>query len=93
MNRTTWRARRADLIWRDWQEDLQVVYDVASGDTHALDRFAGGVVKHLQDDALTAEQLASRLAGELNVPRMDLERQIADLLPRLDRLGLIDPIS
>ncbi len=93
MSRTTWRARRADLIWRDWDEDLQIVYDVASGDTHALDRFSGDVVKHLQDDGLTAVQLASRLAGESNRPRMDLERQIADLLPRLDRLGLIDPIS
>lgn len=93
MSSRLWRARKADLIWKDWGEELQVVYDIASGDTHALDRLAGDAVSHLQEGSLTAEQLVSRLAKGANVPRVDLVRQIDDLLPRLDRLGLIDPVS
>ncbi len=93
MRSRLWRARKADLIWKDWGEELQVVYDIASGDTHALDRFAGNAVGHLQEGALTAEQLVNLLSGGSSVPRVDLMRQVEDLLPRLDRLGLIDPVS
>ncbi len=93
MSSSLWRARKADLIWKDWGEELRVVYDVASGDTHALDRLSSEVVDLLQEGSLTGQQLVSRLARGLRVPPFDLMRQVEDLLPRLDRLGLIDPVS
>jgi PqqD family protein of HPr-rel-A system len=88
-----WTARASDLVWKSWDEELYVVYDAASGDTHVLDRMAGESVRQLQAAVMTSDQLAFRVGQALGVEVKSLSRPIADLIARLDRLGLIDPAT
>jgi PqqD family protein of HPr-rel-A system len=97
MKNTLWRGRTSNVCWQSWDGVEFLVFDAESGDTHLLDRFAAQTLRQLQRNALTLEQLASQLesssdlATETNPSK--LAGQIAEVMTRFDRLGLIEPVS
>ena len=83
------RGRR--LFWKVWDDEF-VFYDVASGDTHLIDIVSGEALKNLINSPASAGELSAKiesafeLAGDTN-----LSTHLANLLTKLQELGLIEP--
>jgi len=79
------------LSWKLW-DDEYVVFDHGSGNTHFLDLFSGEILRELEAGSADAEELARRLASDLDAaPEQDLAARIQDTLARLERAGLVEP--
>jgi PqqD family protein of HPr-rel-A system len=91
-----WRVMRPErLRLRRWGEHV-VVYDDRSGDTHLLEGTAGRVLERLASGVAGRDELLALAGGapsqhdeEQRVRRMV---QLADVLQRLGRLGLVKPL-
>jgi PqqD family protein of HPr-rel-A system len=86
-----WRkAPRSVLRWRQLDGSV-VIYDEASGDTHALDPLAAEVLLSLQDQPAVPADLTERVAEAFDVSVDDAFRDgIADALERLSSSRLIE---
>jgi PqqD family protein of HPr-rel-A system len=87
-----WRLTRP-LPTRDWDGDF-IVYSPLSGHTHILDVVAGEVLKLLADGGLDEAGLCARTGAFLDVPNTAaFAAEFANILARLDDLGLIEPVD
>lgn len=83
----------AELHWRSWEPDQYLIYHAQSGDTHYLNTVAAEVLRYLQGESATADELTKQLAGTVGMePDNALFNQIEQLLQQLDGLGLIEPV-
>ena len=88
-----WRAADPNLVTRHWNgEDEWVVYSPRSGDVHLLNPAAHALLGVLAAEALTAGELAQRLAaagGRAADP--EFRQAVDESLAALDQAGLIEP--
>lgn len=83
----------AELHWRSWEPDQFLIYHAQSGDTHYLNTVAAEVLRYLQGQSATADELTKQLASTVGMePDNALFNQIEQLLQQLDGLGLIEPV-
>jgi len=76
---------------REWDGDY-VVFSPLSGHTHFLDIVAGELLKRLASGGARESELCAQLAAFLEVPNdAAFAVEIADILARLDDLGLVAP--
>lgn len=93
MHRDIWAAvRPAELAWRDW-DDLGVVYDGGSGDTHLISALGiemlALIVATPRSEADIAAELTAAMPDDL--PPETVRQLIADQLQQLQAFGLIAP--
>jgi PqqD family protein of HPr-rel-A system len=84
------------LAWKSWDDSPDwIVYDVNTRDTHLLDELAAFVLKLLENGPQAQEELAAQLVREFDIEpagQSDAMQYIANLLPRLRDLGLIEGV-
>jgi len=79
------------LLWRSWDDEQWIVYQVASGDTHLLNHVAAQALRSLQEHPATVSQLAERVAAALGaVADEAFTRELERLVAEFDELGLIE---
>jgi PqqD family protein of HPr-rel-A system len=90
---TVWRIAAAlPIPRRNWEGDW-VVYNPLSGDTHILDVVAGDVLSVVVESPTGARAICRHIADFLDVPDDENTRaNVAEILHRLDELGLIEPV-
>ncbi len=89
--RHKWASRATDFCWRSWDADEHVVYHTVSGDTHLLNGVAAAVLRCLQKESVSTEELVGRVSHTLSIePTLEFKREIERLLDRFDQLGLIE---
>jgi PqqD family protein of HPr-rel-A system len=87
----TWRA--SQLFWKSW-EDGEIVFNVASGNTHLLTPLAAQVLHKLEKLPASSYELAEALAMNTGLKSDEnLVMSVEELLANLDELGLIESIS
>ena len=88
-----WRALTdSDLLWRSW-DDEYVVYHTGSGDTHALTPLAADVLRALQQDLATREELTRRIAASFDIScDAELAAHIEEILAHLKRADLVERV-
>ncbi len=91
---TIWRVPSCSpLHWRSWDHE-RVVYNSGSGSTHLLDPVAAETLKILETKSATPPELAERVARSLALDsKGKLATYIEDLLPKLEKLGLVERIE
>jgi PqqD family protein of HPr-rel-A system len=87
-----WRfAADTELVWRSWGDDEHIVYYADSGDTHQLNAVAAEVIRALQQQPATAEQLAAHIASTFQIPsNEELTFHIGEILANLAGKGLVE---
>ncbi len=90
-----WRfAAHKDLVWRSWGDDEHIVYHADSGDTHQLNAIAAEVIRALQQQPATTEQLAAHIASTFQLPSdEELAFQIDEILANLAGKGLVERVQ
>ena len=89
-----WFVPRGNALkWRRWNESF-VVFNPASGDTHYLNAIAGSVLKLLETEPASVEQIVTHLEAISGEPLDgELREQINGLVERFDAVGLIEPVK
>lgn len=89
-----WRARvEPKLIRRSWGGE-SVVFSPISGETHFLNAFSDEVLSQLENQALSIQDLTSRLAELTPADQVGaLGDNVATLVDRFDNIGLVEPCS
>ncbi len=78
-------------VWRELN-DISVLFDRRSGQTHLLDAFARELYDLITEQADTAPELTSRMAAILEgAVDPALRQKIDDTIAEFDQLGLIFP--
>lgn len=79
------------LHWREW-EGSALVYQEVSGSTHLLNPLSARVLSSIAAGASAADEIADRVARELDLEPDDSVRSQVDIvLSRLRESGLIEP--
>lgn len=89
-----WRTRQgAELLWRSWDTDEILVFDVTSGDTHLVNDLTAEILQVLDRASLDVNGLCREIAGSLSPgdESDEFQSNVAKLLDHLDRLGLVEP--
>ncbi len=86
-----WRAISGfALHWHSWGKE-HVVYNTGSGDTHLFNDFAALILKSLQENPATSDELLQLCTTSFkHDEREELHSQINELLFELDRLGVVE---
>ena len=84
----------AGLLWKSWDDGSQLaVYHGPSGQTYQLDELSAWVVKLLQLNSLTPQEISVRIVQEfgleIGMETAQVDQYLENLLPRLCRLGLL----
>lgn len=89
-----WRLNPAcELHWRHWDEGY-VLFDAASGLTHALNVIGTVCLEALAAGPLDEASLTRAVCRELDLAADDLAAgELHTLLARFDELGLAEPVS
>ena len=89
-----WRAPSGSLLrWRSWEHEF-IVYDSGSGQTHLLDPIAAETLRILERVSASPHELFQLLAESLQIkPDGELSSYLEKLLPKLERLGLVERIQ
>lgn len=77
------------LQYRHW-DDEYVLYNDLSGNTHLLGETAIVLLQALRRQAATRDTLVALLLEEFEADRADIEAEIDELLPQMQRLALVD---
>jgi len=86
-------APKADLIWHDL-DSMMLLFHRPSGITHMLADPAPAIIEVMEDAALSAAEIASRLTILFDVdPGADAEEIILARLEELSALGLVTQVS
>jgi PqqD family protein of HPr-rel-A system len=93
-NRSTirWRINPdCRFYWKRWGEEY-ILFNAASNQTHYLNSFGADVLRQLQTEPLTSEQLSQHLVNEYGLPfDENISAYVAEILSNMDELGLIEP--
>ena len=85
-----WKA--TELLWREWDGE-NIVFNVSSGNTHLLQPTAVDVLRLLEKETLSAEEISERLISMVGVSSdEEIVKNVETLLMNLDHLGLIEPV-
>jgi PqqD family protein of HPr-rel-A system len=89
---TVWRVPPGNsLSWRVWDDEF-LVYNTASGQTHHLNFLAGEVLRSLEAEPGSVNEVVRRLANQFEIAEDSAPLQMIDSLIReFDELGLIAP--
>jgi len=79
------------LLWRDWGDDA-VVYNPASGNTHRLPAPAAHVLRSLQAQPASVDDLVAELTAWVPERQSDLRAWVSALLGELERVGLVESL-
>lgn len=83
--RLVWQVTRGcELHWRTWDGE-HVVYNTGSGDTHLLDSHSAAILKQIQRNSSTTEELGDSFP--------EAAVYLTELLERLHALALIEPVN
>jgi PqqD family protein of HPr-rel-A system len=86
-------APKADLIWHEL-DSMMLLFHRPSGITHMLADPAPAIIEVMEDDPLTAAEIASRLTVLFDVEAgADAEEIILARLEELSALGLVTRVS
>jgi PqqD family protein of HPr-rel-A system len=90
-----WRfAADTQLVWRSWGDDEHIVYHTDSGDTHQLNSVAAEVIRALQHQPATTQQLAAHIASTFQIPSdEELAFHIGEILANLAGKGLVERVQ
>jgi coenzyme PQQ synthesis protein D (PqqD) len=88
MTGRSFRARRADLAWRQAGDEV-VVLDLATSSYHALNASGAMLWKRL-DDWTTAEELTAVLVRGFGLPLASAARDVASFLDGCAHAGLVE---
>ena len=78
------------LYCRSWDNE-SVVYNSGSGNTHLLDPVAVEALKTLEKQSATLPELLNMVAASLRIkPNAELASYLEKLLPRLEKLELVE---
>ncbi len=78
------------LLWRAWEDDLYIVYQPSSAETHVFNETTASLLRCLDESPVTLRQLKARAEDALGAQRGALaEADLAFAVRRLDELGLI----
>lgn len=80
------------LQYRRW-DDEYVLYNDLSGNTHLLGETAIVILQALKRQAATRDTLVAVLMQEFEADTADIEAEIDEMLPRMQRLALIDTMA
>jgi PqqD family protein of HPr-rel-A system len=84
--------RSASLSWKRFDDEF-IVFNASSGDTHLLNLISTEALRCLEESPTTAAELSRRVAERLGLfDSEDTQRQVAELLSRLDELGLVESV-
>jgi PqqD family protein of HPr-rel-A system len=88
-----WQLADRHLMVKRWPDETEcVVFSSLSGEVHLLNLAALALLDSLAGIALSARELAERLASSSASPHMvDWPAAVDDALTTLDRAGLIEP--
>jgi PqqD family protein of HPr-rel-A system len=89
-----WRfADDMELVWRSWGNDEYIVYHTDSGDTHQFNSVAAEVIRALQQQPATTDQLAAHIASIFQIPSdEELTFHIGEILANLAGKGLVERV-
>ena len=84
----------AELLWKSWDDGCQfAVYHGRSGQTYLLDELSAWVVKLVERNPLSRQEISGRILQEfgleMEMETTQVEQYLENLLPRLCRLGLV----
>jgi PqqD family protein of HPr-rel-A system len=92
-HRTRFAADK-ELVWRSWGNDEYIVYHTHSGDTHQFNSVAAEVIRALQQQPATTDQLAAHIASILQLPPgEELAFHIEEILANLAGKGLVERVQ
>ncbi len=77
------------LHWRHWDRDW-IVFDEASGNTHAMGELAACALLCLDEGAMDAEALIAEVATATSLPPEMIQAGLKDEVAQLVRLALVD---
>jgi PqqD family protein of HPr-rel-A system len=78
------------LLWREW-DDGCVVFNRATGETHYLDNFTAYVLRLLETEARTLDDLIDTICAGLGQERgAVIEGQVITALRNFEALALVD---
>ena len=90
MAEVIWRVDGRPLAWRSFGDEY-VVYNPSTGETHLLDLFAGEILKLVEQEPGSVNDLVQRVVVALDVGETaDLASTVRELIARFDQLGLIE---
>jgi PqqD family protein of HPr-rel-A system len=79
-----------ELVWQDW-EDVYIVYQPSSTETHVFNDTTATVLQSLEKDALTIADVAERTAQDLGLAPDELTHSdLSFAIKRLEELGLVE---
>lgn len=82
-----------DAVWRHW-EGVFVIYQRASGETHAFNKTTAEILRCLQDGSLSLRDLMERVAmGFGTDPTEFSPLEFKRLLDRLEHLGMAERVD
>ena len=85
-----WKA--SELLWREWEGE-NVVFNLNSGNTHLLNSAAVDVLRLLEKETLSAEEISERLISMVGGSSdEEIVKNVETLLMNLDHLGLVEPV-
>ena len=80
------------LLWREWDGDF-VIYHPLSGDTQLLDIAVAEVLRQIDESPAERGRIRERLSDFLDVDNdSELDKAVAQILGKLDDLGIIEPL-
>jgi PqqD family protein of HPr-rel-A system len=86
-------AAGRDLAWEGW-EDLHVVFQRTSGETHVFNETTRAILGRLQDGPLALDEMVRLLARAMGIDEAGLAREdFLAVTARLDELGLIERVD
>jgi PqqD family protein of HPr-rel-A system len=79
-----------ELIWQDW-DGIYIVYQPSSAETHVFNETTALILKCVEHDPLSAEEVKVQTEASLGVGPGELaDDDFAFATSRLEELGLID---
>lgn len=85
-----YKAETADQLLVEPLDAMTLIYQRRSGITHIVAEPVPEILAVMGGDALNAEQVAQRLAGQFDLDSTDAAEIVAARLEELARLGLVE---
>ena len=87
-------AASSGLLWRSWEDDLYIVHQASSAETHVFNGPTAAILRLLDDRPLALDNLKTHVEEALGAQRGDLaEADFYFAVHRLDELGLIERVQ
>ena len=81
----------AQFLWRNWDHDEILVYNVGSCETHLLDAFSAAALREIANQPRTLRALCRALVDQFDLDETAVAKQLVAVCDTFQRLGLAEP--